>query len=543
MTAPLLRIDDLDVRFGTFHAVRGVSLTLGRGEKLAIIGESGSGKSVTALSVLRLLDGAARTTGRIVLDGEDLLALSPDALRRVRGSRVAMVFQDPMTSLNPVFPIGRQLTDVLAAHTPLDRRARQARAAALLDQVGIRDSLRCLTLYPHELSGGMRQRVMIALAIACDPALIIADEPTTALDVTVQEQITHLLVDLCRTRGIGLLFISHNLDLVGEFADRIAVMHEGRIVELGEAAQVMGAPQADYTRRLLAAIPRIGAPGPAPAPTDRATPVVLETRGVSKSYPLARSAVARLVDRRQVQALHPSDLQVHAGQVLGIVGESGSGKSTLARLLVGLDRPATGEVLLQGAPVEARGRADRRALSRRVQLVFQGSQASLNPRKTIRRALAEAMQVLPAPERRPLADLMALVRLDAALLDRYPHQLSGGQRQRVGIARALSTLPGILIADEPTSALDVSVQKEIIELLQSLQRDLGMTMIVISHDLGLIGTICDRVIVMRAGAVVESGAARDVLTNPATDYTRALLQSLPQGLAGRARFAPPAAPA
>ena len=326
MTTPLLQIEDLDVRFGTFHAVRGVSLAVARGEKLAIIGESGSGKSVTAMSVLRLLDGAARTTGRILLDGQDVLTLGPGALRRMRGSRVAMVFQDPMTSLNPVFPVGRQLGDVLAAHTALDRGARQARAAALLEQVGIRDASRCLTLYPHELSGGMRQRVMIALAIACDPALIIADEPTTALDVTVQEQITHLLVGLCSERGIGLMFISHNLDLVGEFADRIAVMHEGRVVEVGEAAQVMGAPRAEYTRRLLAAIPRIGAPEVTRAPT---TPVVLEARGVSRAYPLARGAVARMLDRRMVQALEPSDLRVHAGQVLGVVGESGSGKSTL----------------------------------------------------------------------------------------------------------------------------------------------------------------------------------------------------------------------
>ncbi|PTX00025.1 dipeptide ABC transporter ATP-binding protein [Pararhodobacter aggregans] len=533
----LLQIEDLDVRFGTFHAVRGVSLHLARGEKLAIIGESGSGKSVTALSVMRLLDGAARTAGRILLQGEDVLSLSASALRQMRGRRVAMVFQDPMTSLNPVFPVGRQIGDVLAAHTDLSGAARRGRAIDLLAQVGIREAERCLTLYPHELSGGMRQRVMIALAIACDPALLIADEPTTALDVTVQEQITRLLVDLCRARGIGLLFISHNLDLVGEFADRIAVMHEGRIVEMGEAAQVMGAPRAEYTRKLLAAIPRIGLPGEGRIPD---TPVVLETRAVSRAYPRARSAVARLWDRRQVQALRPSDLQVHAGQVLGIVGESGSGKSTLARLLIGLDLPTSGTVLLQGAPLKPRDRAGRRALSRRIQLVFQGSQASLNPRKTIRRALSEAMQALPRAERRSPGALMELVRLDPALLDRYPHQLSGGQRQRVGIARALATSPDILIADEPTSALDVSVQKEIIELLQALQRDLGMTLIVISHDLGLIGTICDRVLVMRAGAIVETGEARQVLTHPATDYTRALLASLPKGLAGRARFASPA---
>lgn len=536
---PLLEIENLDVHFGNVHAVRGVSLTLAAGERLAIIGESGSGKSVTALTVMRLLDGAARTSGRVALNGEDILTLPPRALRQMRGRRVAMVFQDPMTSLNPAFPVGRQLCDVLAAHTALDAPARRARAGALLAQVGIGDTGRCLRLYPHELSGGMRQRVMIALAIACDPEVIIADEPTTALDVTVQEQITHLLIGLCHDRKIGLLFISHNLDLVGEFADRIAVMHEGEIVEYGDAAQVMGNPQAAYTRRLMASIPRIGAPA-ATAPPD--TPVVLEAVGVSKAYPLARSTFARLFDKHQVQALHPANLRVHAGQVTGIVGESGSGKSTLARILIGLDTPSEGTVLLNGQPLAVRKGADRRALSRKIQLVFQGSQASLNPRKTIRRALAEAMRALPVAKRRSLPELMQLVRLDPVLLERYPHQLSGGQKQRIGIARALATRPEILIADEPTSALDVSVQKEIIELLQALQRDLGMTMVVISHDLGLIGTICDRVLVMRAGEIVEEGDARLVLTHPRTDYTQSLLNSIPRGLAGRARFARPATP-
>ncbi len=532
MTADLLSIEDLDVRFGRSHVVRGVSLRLAPSEKLAIIGESGSGKSVTAMSVMRLLDDHATTTGRIRLCGEEILALPPRRMQALRGSRVAMVFQDPMTSLNPTFTIGRQLRDVLRAHGIPTPGGTTAHAAGLLAQVGIHDPRRCLTLYPHELSGGMRQRVLIALAIACDPKLLIADEPTTALDVTVQEQITRLLVSLCAGRGIGLIFISHNLDLVGEFADRIMVMYRGEVVEEGPAQQVMGQPRADYTRRLLAAIPRIGTAVPAPPPAE----TVLEARQVSKRYPLARSALARLVDRREVTALAPTDIAVGRNEILGIVGESGSGKSTLARLLVGLDRPGTGDVLLHGQPLHLTARQDRAAISRRLQLVFQGSQTSLNPRKTIRRALTEAMAAARMPDPYTPEELMRLVRLDPALLGRYPHQLSGGQRQRVGIARALSTRPEILIADEPTSALDVSIQKEIVELLQALQRELGMTMVIISHDLGLVGTICHRVVVMRAGEIVEQGAASAVLTAPQTPYTRTLIEAIPRGLAGRGRF-------
>ncbi|WP_323039698.1 ABC transporter ATP-binding protein [Gemmobacter sp.] len=536
MTADLLSIQNLNVHFGRSHVVRDVSLRLAPSEKLAIIGESGSGKSVTAMSVMRLLDGQARTTGSIRLCGDDILSLTPRAMQALRGSRVAMVFQDPMTSLNPTFTIGRQLRDVLRAHRIATPGGPATHAAGLLVQVGIHDPARCLKLYPHELSGGMRQRVMIALAIACDPKLLIADEPTTALDVTVQEQITRLLVSLCDNRGIGLVFISHNLDLVGEFADRIMVMYRGEVVEDGPARQVMGAPRADYTRRLLAAIPRIRADAAPPTAGE----TVLEARQVARRYPLARSALARMVDRRETTALAPTYVAVGRQEVLGIVGESGSGKSTLARLLVGLDRPSAGAVLLDGRDLHQMVAQDRAALSRRLQLVFQGSQTSLNPRKTIRRALTEAMAAARMPDSHAPSDLMRLVRLDPALLDRYPYQLSGGQRQRVCIARALSTRPEILIADEPTSALDVSIQKDIIELLQTLQRDLGMTMVIISHDLGLVGTICHRVVVMRAGEIVEQGAAGAVLTNPQIPYTRSLIEAIPRGLAGRGRFSPSA---
>ncbi len=538
MSALLLEIRGLTVRFGAVPVVRDLSLSLAASERLAIIGESGSGKSITALSVLRLLDGAARTEGQILLQGEDLLQLPARAMQRVRGARIAMVFQDPATSLNPAFTIGRQIRDVLRAHGRDAGGDSNEAAAALLDQVGIREPRHCLTLYPHELSGGMRQRVGIALAVACDPQVLIADEPTTALDVTVQVQITRLLVNLCERRGIGLIFISHNLDLVGEFADRIAVMHRGELVECGAAAQVMGAPEAAYTRQLLAAIPRLGS-APVRAPATGAA--VLETRSLAKDYPVARGFFARLLDRRKAPALAATDLSVARGEILGVVGESGSGKTTLARLLIGLGQPSAGAVLLDGQPLAVRTRRERVALGRRVQMVFQGSHTSLNPRKTIRRALTEAMRAAEITDPQPLAALMAQVALDPALLDRYPHQLSGGQRQRVGIARALSVRPQILIADEPTSALDVSIQKEVIELLQRLHAETGMTMIVISHDLGLIGTICDRVVVMRGGEIVEEGEAAAVLTAPQHDYTRSLINAVPKGLSGRARYARAAA--
>lgn len=541
MTAPLLEIRKLDVRFGSAHVVRDVSLVLGRSEKLAIIGESGSGKSVTAMSVLRLLDGEARTTGEIRLNGIDLLALPPAEMQKIRGRRIAIVFQDPMTSLNPAFSVGRQIIDVLKAHATTEPEGFAKRAAALLDQVGIKDPAYCLTLYPHELSGGMRQRVMIAMAVACDPQVLIADEPTTALDVTVQVQITRLLVSLCEERGIGLIFISHNLDLVGEFADRIAVMHRGAVIEDGPAEQVMAAPAADYTRRLLAAIPRLGTLLDTSVP--RSHEPVLETRGVSKRYPVARSVIARLFDRRETLALAPTDLTVGRGEVLGIVGESGSGKTTLARLLIGLGQPSSGDVFLHGELLAPKSRRDRVALSQQVQMVFQGSHTSLNPRKTIRRALVEAMRAAEVPSPQSPETLMQLVNLDPAFLERYPHQLSGGQRQRIGIARALSVRPEILIADEPTSALDVSIQKEVIELLKALHRNLGMTMILISHDLGLIGTICDRVVVMRSGEIVEEGGAISVLNHPQHEYTRTLINAVPKGLKGRERYARPSAAA
>lgn len=534
MTEPVLRIENLNVSFGPLRVVRDVSLDLAPSEKLAIIGESGSGKSITAMSVMRLIDDKARITGRIQLAGTDVLAASDRQMQALRGSRVAMVFQDPATSLNPSVSIGSQLRDVLKAHRITAPDRYRERSLELLAQVGLPDPEQCLGLFSHQLSGGMRQRVMIALAVACDPEVLIADEPTTALDVTVQEQIVRLLVSLCDERRIGLIFISHNLDLVGEFADRIAVMRRGEIIECGPACEVMGAPKAEYTRQLLASIPRATA-RPEQA-GEQVGEAVLEVRGVSRSYPVARSAFQRLFDKRRSPALHPCDLTVNRHEVLGIIGESGSGKTTLARILIGLQTPDSGSVRLKGSELRCTTRAERVELSRTMQLVFQGSHTSLNPRKSIRQALVEASRTSQVSSPRPPEELMDLVRLDRSLLARYPHQLSGGQRQRVGIARALGNRPEILIADEPTSALDVSIQKEIIDLLRSLHRDLGMTMVIISHDLGLVGSICNRVVVVRSGQIVEQGPASQVLSEPTSDYTRLLIEATPKGLEGRARY-------
>ena len=535
----LLEVRDLKVSFGGVDAVRGISFALEEREKLAIIGESGSGKSVTALSVLALLPGAARRSGEILFRGDNLLARTERQMRAIRGPRIAIVFQDPMTSLNPVISVGRQIDDVVREHEGGARIMRRKKAVGLLEAVGIPDPVRCLKLYPHELSGGMRQRVLVAMAIACGPELLIADEPTTALDVTVQRQIVQLLIDLCDERGIGLLFISHNLDLVGEFCDRIIVMKDGRIVEQGEAERIFSAPAEPYTRHLLEAIPRVGG-GARPGSSKAAgtTDPVLAVEGLTRVFPTARSAFARLFDRSSKTALRNANVVIADNEVIGIVGESGCGKTTLARMLVGLDRPTAGRVVHRGRPLDAFTARDWSLYRREVQLVFQGAHTSLNPRKTVRTALSEAMTAtgVPREARRSPEQLVEMVRLLPDLLDRYPHQLSGGQRQRVGIARALSANPKILIADEPTSALDVSIQEEIIALLRNLQRELQMTMLVISHDLGLISSICDRVIVMKEGEIVERGDVHDVLNRPGNEYTRLLLDAVPRGLAGRGRF-------
>ncbi|MGW0030458.1 dipeptide ABC transporter ATP-binding protein [Streptomyces sp. NPDC003314] len=648
-TPPLLDVRGLDVGFTTpdgrpLHAVRDVSFTLRRGETLAVVGESGSGKSTTALALLRMLPGTGRITGgSVLLDGEDLAAATEDRLREVRGARIGMIFQDPMTALNPVLSIGRHLDEVLRAHGDRDRAvtdatgagtdadtgistgtetgtstntststgtttgpgkpsrrpknarrdkaARRARAVELLRLVGIPDPERRLDDHPHQFSGGQRQRVLIAMALAGEPDILLADEPTTALDATVQDQILTLLGELTRTTGTALVLITHNMGVVARACERVLVMYGGTVVEDGPTAEVLTRPRHPYTAGLLAAVPRLSAPSgtrltgipgtppdlslplagcafaarcalaedhchttapplvaltdtvraaclpaaeraeplpppPPPVRIERPAPgaVVLAAEGLRKTY--------RSRGRRTFTALDDVSLTLAAGETLGIVGESGSGKSTLARVLAHAHPSDGGRILLEGKDVTRPGRAELHAVRRRVQMVFQDPYASLNPRMTVGEIVAEPLRAfgLGTPAERPgrVAELLRLVGLDPAAADRHPRSFSGGQRQRVGIARALAPEPSVLICDEPVSALDVSVQAQIVGLLTDLQRDLGLALVFIAHDLAVVRQVSHRIAVMHEGRIVETGAADELCERPRAPYTRALLAAAPE---------------
>ncbi|WP_432085870.1 ABC transporter ATP-binding protein [Streptomyces sp. bgisy095] len=625
-TPPLLEVRCLDVGFTTpdgrpLHAVRDVSFTLRRGETLAVVGESGSGKSTTALALLRMLPGTGRITGgSVLLDGEDLATATEDRLREVRGARIGMIFQDPMTALNPVLSIGRHLDEVLRAHgtgtagTGTDgigadgaatagkaprpdrparpgRAVRRARALELLRLVGIPDPERRLDDHPHQFSGGQRQRILIAMALAGEPDVLLADEPTTALDATVQDQILTLLGDLTRTTGTALVLITHNMGVVARACERVLVMYGGTVVEDGPTAEVLTRPRHPYTAGLLAAVPRLSAPSgtrltgipgtppdlslplagcafaarcalaenhchttapplvaltdtvraaclpaaeraeplpppPPPARIDRPAPgaVVLAAEGLRKTY--------RGRGRRTFTALDDVSLTLAAGETLGIVGESGSGKSTLARVLAHAHPSDGGRILLDGEDVTRPGRAELHAVRRRVQMVFQDPYASLNPRMSVGEIVAEPLRafgtVAPAERAARVAELLRLVGLDPAAADRHPRSFSGGQRQRVGIARALAPEPSVLICDEPVSALDVSVQAQIVGLLTDLQRDLGLALVFIAHDLAVVRQVSHRIAVMHEGRIVETGAADELCERPRDPYTRALLAAAPE---------------
>ncbi|MFB6634427.1 dipeptide ABC transporter ATP-binding protein [Streptomyces sp. NPDC056362] len=601
-TPPLLEVQHLDVEFptpdgGTLHAVRDVSFTLRRGETLAVVGESGSGKSTTALALLRMLPGTGRITGGSVrLDGEDLVTAAEDRLRAVRGARIGMVFQDPMTALNPVLTVGRHLDEVLRAHQERtsgarDKASRRARAVELLGLVGIPDAARRLDDHPHQFSGGQRQRILIAMALAGEPDVLLADEPTTALDSTVQEQILTLLGDLTRTTGTALVLITHNMGVVARACARVLVLYGGTVVEDGPTAEVLTRPRHPYTAGLLAAVPRLSAPSgtrltgipgtppdlslplagcafaarcalaedrchtaapplttvtptvraachpaaerdeplpppPPPARVDRPAPgaVVLRAEGLTKTY--------RSRGRRSLTALDGVSLTLAAGETLGIVGESGSGKSTLARVLAHAHPADGGRVLLDGRDVTRPGRAELHAVRRRVQMVFQDPYASLNPRMTVGETLAEPLRAFGIGTPRERADrvaaLLRLVGLDPVAADRHPRSFSGGQRQRIGIARALAPEPAVLICDEPVSALDVSVQAQIVGLLTDLQRDLGLALVFIAHDLAVVRQVSHRIAVMHGGRIVETGGADDLCERPRDPYTRALLAAAPE---------------
>ena len=500
-------------------ALDDVSLTVAAGEVVCLVGESGSGKSMLASAILRLLPpGVAITAGRIAVAGHDLRALPESAMRRLRGPTIGMVFQDASTALNPLHRIGDLLAEPFRTHTSLSRKAIRERVLGLLDQVGLPDPAGAATAYPHQLSGGQRQRVGIAIALALEPALLIADEPTTALDVTTQAQILALLRDLQRRRGMALLFVTHDFGVVAEIADRVAVLRQGVLVEHGTAEQVLHRPAHAYTQALLAAVPPL-TPAP-PRPVSAET--ILVTSLLRKTYPARRWS-----GRAAVVALDDVSVTLPRGATLGVVGESGSGKSTLARTLLRLLPPDAGTVTLGGEDLL---RLPSRIAARRIGMVFQDPFGSLNPRRRVGELVAQGPMVHGVPRAAAMArarELLALVALDPASADRFPHEFSGGQRQRIALARALALEPTVLVADEPVSALDVSVQAQVLALLAGLRERLGLSMVFVTHDLRVAGRICDRIAVMRHGRVVEEGTAEDVFLRPRHDYTQALLAAVP----------------
>ncbi|MGW3953220.1 ABC transporter ATP-binding protein [Streptomyces sp. NPDC004752] len=530
---PILSVEGLSVDFriaGAWTpAVRQVSFSVARGEVVALVGESGSGKSVSSMSVLGLLGPGSRRRGSIRFDGTELLDLDAEALRAIRGKRIAMIFQEPMTALNPVYTIGEQIIEAIRCHKPLPTAEARSRTLELLTTVGIPEPERRIDSYPHQLSGGQRQRAMIAMAVSGSPEVIIADEPTTALDVTVQAEILELLRRLQKDLGSAVVIITHDMGVVADLADRVVVMRRGEVVEEAPVARLFSHPQHEYTRRLLAAVPRrqVGRwtePAPADAATGPGGTATLRVTDLEVEYP------GRL-GRKGVKAVHGVSLAIDKGQVLGLVGESGSGKSTIGRAIVGLARASAGSVEICGTEVtRLKGRA-LRGFRRTYSMVFQDPGSSLNPRLSIGDSIAAPMIAnrfadRPAVHRR-VQDLLDQVELPAGWAGRFPHELSGGQRQRVGIARALALEPELLIADEPTSALDVSVQATVLRLFQELQDRLGFSCLFISHDLGVVELLAHEVAVLRHGRLVEQGPAREVLNNPQTNYTRRLVAAAP----------------
>jgi len=507
------------------YAVEDVSLTVRPREILCLVGESGSGKSVTGQSIMGLLPKGqlTATAGHILLEGEDVLQASEERLRELRCTRMSMIFQEPMTALNPVMTCGAQIAEVLEAHSRLGPDERRRRSLEIMAHVQLPEPERLIDAYPHQLSGGQRQRIMIAMALVLEPALLIADEPTTALDVTTQAQILRLIKDIQDVHGMGVLFVTHDFGVVAEIADRVAVMQHGRIVEAGDAEQILRRPQHPYTRMLISAVPTMVPRHPR---EERTTAVVLRTQNLSKTYKGGGFFQAS----HAVHAAQQVSLEIRRGETLGIVGESGSGKSTVARCIARLIEPTDGHIYLDGTDISRlRHRALRRH-RRQVQIVFQDPYRSLNPRRTAGTSIVEGPMnygVSRADAYARARSLLQLVKLPPDALERYPHQFSGGQRQRVCIARALAMEPGLLIADEAVSALDVSVQAQVLELLDGIRTRLELAMLFITHDLRVAAQVCHNVVVMHRGEVVESGPIRDVFTRPRHAYTRSLLDALP----------------
>jgi peptide/nickel transport system ATP-binding protein len=552
----LLSIQDLRVSFRMGEgrradAVQGVSFDVAENSTVALVGESGSGKSVTAMSVLNLLPDNAERSGRILWRGQDLLRLPLSQLQTLRGKEIACVFQDPMSSLNPVFSIGAQLVEPLKKHLGLTARQALARAEELLGEVGIPEPARRLAGYPHEMSGGQQQRVMIAMALACEPKLLIADEPTTALDVTIQRQIIELLARLQAKHRMSVLFISHDLGLVGEIARHVVVMRNGVVREQGPVQEIFERPVDGYTKALLACRPSLeGNPArlmviddhiagraaqQVGKPKDPQAPVVLEVKSLAKSFWLRQG----LFGRREFKAVQDVNFKLRKGHTLGVVGESGSGKTTMGLTLLRLHEPTGGEVIFDGQNLLKLADRDRQAMRRRIQVVFQNPYASLNPRFTIGQTLVEPMAIhgigAHTAEREERArGLLEKVGLDGHDFGKYPHEFSGGQRQRVAIARCLTLNPEVLVLDEAVSALDVSVQAQVLNLLKDLQDEFGLSYIFISHDLAVVRFISDEVLVMKDGVVVEQASAAQILAAPREEYTQRLLAAIPRGYSARA---------
>ncbi|MCB6179560.1 ABC transporter ATP-binding protein [Rhodobacter sp. Har01] len=519
----ILDVRDLSVSFSqdgrVIPAVKGVSFTVAKGETVALVGESGSGKSVTALSTVGLLSDSATVSGQVLWQGRDMRGASGAELRAVRGNDISFIFQEPMTSLNPLHTIERQIGESLALHQGLTGDRARARILDLLQKVGIREAESRLSAYPHQLSGGQRQRVMIAMALANGPELLVADEPTTALDVTIQAQILDLLAGLKASEGLSLLFITHDLNIVRRIADRVCVMQGGEIVEQGPAATVFANPQHPYTRKLLAAEAK-GLPDPVAAEA----PEIARASDLRVWFPIQQGFLRKTVGH--VKAVNAASFSVRAGETLGIVGESGSGKTTLALAVMRLIG-SEGRIGFLGRDITTVGRATLRLLRREMQIVFQDPFGSLSPRMTAEQIIAEGLGVHgvdPGRNRREMvAEIMAEVGLDPAMMGRYPHEFSGGQRQRIAIARAMILRPKLVVLDEPTSALDMTVQVQIVDLLRALQRKWGLAYIFISHDLRVVRAMSHKVMVMKAGDVVEAGEAAAVFAAPQSEYTRALL--------------------
>lgn len=564
-TNDLIRIEDLSVEFktddGMVKAVKNISFSIPKGKTVGLVGESGSGKSVSSLAIMRLIPNPPGkvTSGKIIFDGQDLLKLSEPQMRKVRGNRISMIFQEPMTSLNPVFTVGDQICETLMLHQKLNKADAMAKAVDLLDQVGIPSPAERIKSYPHEMSGGQRQRVMIAMAIACEPEVLIADEPTTALDVTIQKQILELLADLQKKYNMSVLFITHDLGVIADIADDVVVMYRGDIVEQGTTEQIFKNPQHPYTKGLLACRPNLDK-NPKRLPmvsdfmtvegkeksfdvindekqdrpiTEEKNPVILEISNVKKHFPMKKGLFGNVLS--WVKAVDDVSLKVRKGRTLGLVGESGCGKTTLGRTILRLIEPTAGDILYKGTNVVGLGREEMRAMRRKMQIIFQDPYASLNPRMTIGAAIMEPMIIHNLGNSKSdrmdmAASLMQRVGLSKDMLNRYPHEFSGGQRQRICIARALAVEPEFIICDESVSALDVSIQAQILNLLLDLQDEFDLTYVFISHDLAVVKFIADEVAVMNKGKVVEMNTALGIYENPQDDYTKKLLSAIPKGI-------------